>query len=92
MMKRSLCLLVFFFFVVSGCTYETNEFQAFIENSKTLLQDPHFARYKEKRADLERQYLQKRLTYADYIAQRDKLDLLYAKEVQERTKIIEGQK
>lgn len=74
-----------------GCAYESHEFQAFIDNSKTLLKDPHFAEYKEKRDDLEKEYLKKKITYSEYVEKREKLDLVYAKEVQERTKIIESQ-
>ena len=89
MIKKSLYLLVLL--LCLGCAYEGQEFQKFIDNSKTLLRDPHFSEYKQKRDDLEREYLQKQITYAEYVEKRDKLDLIYAKEVQERTKIIESQ-
>jgi hypothetical protein len=90
MMRKFVFVMMFFMCV--GCAFESNEFRDFINNSKILLQDPHYAQYKEKRDALEKQYLQKKITYAEYIEKRDRLDLNYAKEVQERTKIIEGEK
>ncbi|MBN1870203.1 MAG: hypothetical protein JW847_06500 [Candidatus Omnitrophica bacterium] len=85
MIKKSLllsCALVLF-----GCTYGQN----YLENPETLIQDPHFANYKENRDGLERQYLHKEITYAEYIEQRDHLDAKYDREVQERTNKIISQ-
>lgn len=90
MIKKSLYLFVLL--LCLGCAYESQEFQNFITNSKTLLKDPHFADYQQKRDDLEREYLNKKITYAEYVEKRDQLDIIYAKEVQARTKIIESQK
>ena len=83
MMKKCLYLVVLL--LCLGCTYDSQEFETFIENSKTLLKDPHFADYQAKRDDLEKEYLKKKITYAEYIEKRDRLDLIFAKEFQERT-------
>jgi len=76
-------LLLFFVVAIAGgisCTY--------LENPETLIRDPHFAEYKQSRDDLEREYLQKKITYAEYLEQRRQLDEIYTKEVQERNSKI----
>jgi len=81
-MKKSLvliCVLMLF-----GCTYG----QEYLERSDTFIRDPHFTKYKQNRDSLESSYLQKEITYAEYIEQRDKMDEQYSKEVQERTSVI----
>ena len=83
MLKKGLLLLCIL--VMAGCSHG----QDYLENPKSFLRDPHFAGYKEKRDDLEKQYLRKEITYAEYIEQRDRLDSAYDRQVQERTdKII----
>lgn len=78
------CLLLFCALALFGCTYGQN----YLENPETLIRDPHFADYQEKRDDLERQYLRKEITYAEYVEQKDQLDEKYDREVQERTDVI----
>lgn len=75
-----ICLALFMF----GCTYEGSSLQGYIDDPRTIVKDPHFAGYKEKRDHLESQYLNKEITYADYVAAVDELDQTYNKEVQER--------
>ena len=78
MLKKYLVLMCVLTLV--GCTYG----QEYLENPETILRDPHFTGYKQKRDDLEREYLHKDITYAEYIEKRDHLDNTYAREVQER--------
>ena len=81
-MKKGLllvCVLVLF-----GCTYG----QDYLENPSSFIRDPHFTEYKNNRDDLERSYLHKEITYAEYIEQKDKIDEKYSKEVQERNSKI----
>ena len=82
MIKKSLLLICAV--MLCGCTYGQN----YLENPEDILIDPHFARYQENRDDLERQYLHKEITYAEYIEQKNRLDSQYDKEVQERTEKI----
>ncbi|MCK5259978.1 MAG: hypothetical protein KAJ70_02855 [Candidatus Omnitrophica bacterium] len=85
MIKKS--LLLFCALVLFGCSYGQN----YLENPEALIRDPHFADYKEKRDDLERQYLRKEITYVEYVEGKDVLDQKYDREVQERTDIISSQ-
>jgi len=82
-MKKStllLCMLVLF-----GCSYG----QDYLRNPGSFIRDPHFTEYKDKRDNLERSYLHKEITYAEYIEQKNKIDEQYSKEVQERnSKVI----
>lgn len=68
----------------AGCSYEGQKLSAYFENPRALIKDPHFTTYKSKRDALERQYLSKEITYADYVKGMDRLDDTYAQEVQER--------
>lgn len=75
-----LCMLVLF-----GCSYG----QDYLRNPSSFIRDPHFTEYKNNRDDLERSYLHKEITYAEYIEQKNKVDEQYTKEVQERnSKVI----
>ncbi len=82
MIKKS--LLLFCTLVLAGCSYGQN----YLENPEMFIRDPHFAEYKEKRDDVERQYLRKEITYVEYVEQKDRLDATYDREVQERTQKI----
>ena len=82
MIKKS--LLLFCVLALAGCSYGQN----YLENPETLIRDPHFADYKDKRDNLERQYLRKEITYVEYIEGKDRLDEKYDREVQARTDII----
>ena len=81
-MKKSLVLLCAL--MIFGCSYG----QEYLENPKSFIRDPHFTEYKKNRDDLERSYLRKEITYAEYIEQKDKMDEKYSKEVQERNSKI----
>ena len=81
-MKKS--LLLFCMIVLFGCTYG----QDYLKNPSSFIRDPHFTEYKNKRDDLERSYLHKEITYAEYIEQKNKIDEQYSKEVQERNSKI----
>ena len=85
MIKKS--LLLFCALALFGCSYGQN----YLENPETFIRDPHFTDYKEKRDDLERQYLRKEITYVEYIEKKDRLDGTYDREVQERTNKIMSQ-
>ena len=78
MIKRFLLFLCTF--ALFGCTYG----QDYLDNPGSLIRDPHFTQYKEQRDDLELQYLRKEITYAEYVKEKDDLDSIYDKEVQQR--------
>ena len=81
---KKVIVLLFVAVCLAGCTYEGSTLQTYVEDPTTLIQDPHFTRYQEKRDTLERAYLHKEITYADYLKKRDALDDQYAQEVQQR--------
>jgi len=88
-MKKNFIYLFFCLFLF-GCAYHGDSLQTFIDDTKALIKDPHFAKYQEDRNSLEHQYLKKKITYSEYLDRVEKLDLIYAKEVQERVGKIEG--
>ncbi len=74
-----------------GCSYEGKSIQSYLKDPRSIIQDPHFTSYQEKRGDLESQYLKKEIAYVDYVEQMDQLDQKYSQEVQERSSIINTQ-
>ncbi len=84
-------LYLFFVLFVLGCSYEGQKIQNYLDDPRSLIKDPHFMGYRENRDKLESRYLRKDLTYAEYLEQKEALDQEYAREVQERTAIVESQ-
>ena len=82
MMKKSLVLMCVI--MLFGCSYGRD----YLENPEKFIRDPHFTEYKNNLDDLERSYLHKEITYAEYIEQKDKMDNQYTKEVQKRNSVI----
>jgi len=78
MKKASFALLIF---LLAGCTYGT-------EQIKTLVADPHYAKYQEKLNHLEKSYLDTNITYSEYLEKKQQLEDDYTKEVKEREDII----
>ncbi len=74
--------------LLAGCTYEGKALNEYVEKPQTIITDPQFETYKEKRDELERHYLRKEITYADYVQKTKELDDAYSKEVQKRDAII----
>lgn len=90
MLKRM--MLLFLASAIVGCTYAgERELSDYINEPSTIVQDPHFGNYKEKLDALEKQYLEKEITYAQYLEQKTALDDQYNKEVEERNQKIMGQ-
>ena len=85
-------MLLFLASAIVGCTYAgERELRDYINEPSTIVQDPHFGNYKEKLDALEKQYLEKEITYAQYLEQKTVLDDQYNKEVSERNQKIMGQ-
>lgn len=82
-------IVLFLAVVVMGCAYEGQKISEYFKSPKTFIRDPHFVKYRDQRNALESEYLQKKISYAEYIQQRDALDENYAKDVQERDQKIE---
>lgn len=82
-MIKKLCLCLCVLSLV-GCAYEGRKLSDYLENPRSFIRDPHFADYKAKRDAVELQFLNKEITYAQYIEQMDELDNQYTKEINER--------
>ena len=77
MMKRLAGLILAFF--VTGCSFG-------VQDMGSLMKDPHYAQYQQSLDNLERQYLQKQISYAEYQDKKKEFEDNYVKEV----KIREG--
>jgi len=73
---------------VSGCA---DKLETLTSDPVKLLEDPHFAAYQTDAGDLEHQYLQKDIDYAEYRRRKAALDQKYDQEVAERERILGGQ-
>ena len=76
--------IVFLGVLLTGCTYQGKSLESYVYDPASIIQDPHFAGYKEKRDALESQYLRKEISYADYLKQVEELDAKYNGEVKSR--------
>lgn len=84
-------ILLFLVSVLAGCTYAgERELSDYISEPSTIVKDPHFANYKEKLDGIEKEYLEKKITYAQYLEQKTALDNQYTREVKERDEKIMG--
>ncbi len=90
-MHKKMMLLVLVS-LIGGCTYAgERELSDYIDEPATIVKDPHFGNYKDKLDALEKEYLEKKITYAQYLEQKAALDDQYNKEVEERNQKIMGQ-
>lgn len=88
-MNRKMIVLLFLVSVLIGCTYAGERTLGdYLQEPTTLVQDPHFGNYKEKRDAIESLYLKKEISYSEYLEQTKELDDQYSREVQQRENII----
>ena len=85
-MKNAVWLILFM--ALAGCTYEGKPLSSYFEDPGSLIIDPHFEEYQKSLDDLESEYLQKKITYAEYTEKKKELDEKYTKEVKERNEAI----
>ncbi len=81
-------ILFILLLVLAGCTNEGQGFRTYLEEPQWFIKDPHYANYRDKRDELESQYLQKNISYAEYVEKRDKIEETYNSEVQDRNKKV----
>ena len=72
-----ICLVALF----CGCSYST-------EKIKTLMADPDYTRHQEELGNLEKSYLDKKMTYSEYLEKKKQLEDHYTKEMQAREEKI----
>ena len=76
--------VIFLGLLLVGCSYEGKNLESYVNDPASIIQDPHFGDYKEKRDAIESQYLRKEISYADYTKQVQELDDKYNQEVKIR--------
>ncbi len=76
--------MMFLGILLVGCSYKGKSLESYVYDPASIIQDPHYTGYKEKRDSLESQYLRKEITYADYLKQVEELDGKYNGEVKNR--------
>ena len=84
-MKNIFIVLALLF--LAGCA---ERLESLMDDPGTILQDPGFANYQQKLDDLEKLYLDKKITYAEYLERKKKIDDDYAQETQEQKNSLEN--
>lgn len=56
-----------------------------------IIRDQHFTEYKQTLDDLERDYLRKKISYADYLEQKKQVEEGYEKQISSRRDVVENQ-
>ena len=74
---------------VTGFCSCADKIERYVDNPKTILEDPLTVNYQQDLEDLERKYLHKEISYGDYLEQKKRLDDTYSQKVQRRQQIIE---
>ncbi len=71
----------FFYLIMIASLGCANQLQTIIESPEKFIEDPIFAEYKKNLDNLERSYLKKEITYADYLEKKKKLEEDYEKKI-----------
>jgi len=83
------CMLIICCAVFASCQYGTDRLNTVMDDPIRILEDPLTVEHKQDMADLEKRYLNKEITYAEYLEQKQKLEDEYTKQVQKRENWIE---
>ena len=75
-------------FVFSGCAIGKEKLEMYTNNPEFIIKDPHFYDYQQNLDAVEKDYLSKKITYADYLKKKEELDSHYNQDVQRRERII----
>jgi hypothetical protein len=75
---------------LAGCAATTERLESIVDDPGTVLKDPDFSNYQQKLDDLEKQYLDKKITYAEYLERKKKIEEDYAQKTQEQKNAIEN--
>lgn len=68
-----------------------DKIQRYMDDPKTLLEDPVSVGHQKALDDLETRFLHKEITYAQYLEQKQTLEDDYTRKVEKRQNIIEGE-
>jgi hypothetical protein len=78
-MKNMFILLLVL--LASGCAETHQRIDTIVDDPAAILQDPGFANYEQKLNALEKKYLQKEITYAEYLEEKKEIENNYEREV-----------
>lgn len=81
--------IVFLIVALTGCASSGNRIKGYLDDPVTILEDPVSVDHQEALDDLERSYLHKEISYAEYLEQKGRLEDSYAQQINKRQKIIE---
>jgi hypothetical protein len=81
-------VLVLMGIFVAGCHGGRDRFRVYADNPLELMLDPHFAEHENQARDMERAYLHKKITYAEYLEAKKELEAKYSDEVRKREAIL----
>lgn len=87
-MKKVILLLIIV--GLSGCSYGKQHVEFMLDNPPGVLEDSLYAGYEAQFEDLESQYLQKEISYAEYVEKKSDLEDRYTQEANRRAVIVEG--
>ena len=85
---KNVWVVVCLFLAFTGCTIGKEKLEMYTDNPEFLIKDPHFYDYQQKLDAAEKDYLSKKITYADYLKKKEELDNHYNHDVQKRDQII----
>ncbi len=68
----------------AGCHYGGRNPQGYLEDPATLLEDPLSVDHQQELDELERRYLHKEITYAEYVEQKQQLEDDFVRDVRKR--------
>ena len=88
-MKR--LLLMMCMIALAGCSsYGADQVRVFINDPPGLLKDQEYAQYRKDLNEAERQYLNKEITYAQYLEEKKDIENGYSQQIQERQESLES--
>jgi hypothetical protein len=82
-MRKEFLLVCMIF--LGGCA---ESLETYVNNPSEIVRDPHFKQYEQSLAGLESDYLNKKITYVEYVEKKKQMDDQYTQEVEERNDII----
>ena len=85
-MKNGVLILVCL--AIAGCTYADDKIDGYLDDPKTLLEDPLTVDHERQLSELESRYLAQKITYAQYLEQKQQLQNGYIKDVRKREEIL----
>ena len=81
-------MLVILAAVLTGCSVGQEKAEMYLDNPEYIIKDRDFSDYKDKLDTLERSYLAKEITYAEYLEKKESMDKMYDKSVRDRNQKI----